>query len=140
MNNDLFKNIKKLPDVLVLQIYNFIPRIELAFTNKENYNLYHIYLKKYITNYENYIRDTIRRDNQFVIRKIIEENFKIWIKIYDYMYKNMIFKNYVYFVIHYCIENNSNRCKEVIMDFLKQQRFGKNLHKKNIIKYIRWKN
>lgn len=140
MNNGLFENIKKLPEVLVLYIYNFIPKKKLIFINKEYYNLYHIYLKKYIINYENYIRDTIRRDNDFVIGKIIEENFKIWIKIYDYMYKNMIFKNYVYFIIHYCIENDSNKCRVVIMNFLKQQRFGKNLHKKNIVKYIRWKN
>jgi hypothetical protein len=140
MNVELFENIKKLPHDLISTIYNFIPKKTLVFTNRENYNLYHIYLKKYITHYENYIRDTIRRDNHFVIDKIIQENFKIWIKIYDYMYRNIIFKNYVYFVIHYCIENDSNKCREVVMNFLKQQRFGKNLHKKNIVKYIRWKN
>jgi hypothetical protein len=140
MTHGLFEIIKKLPDDLISCIYNFIPKNILVFTNRENYNLYHIYLKKDITNYENYIWDTIRRDNHFVILKIIEENFKIWIKICDYMYKNMIFKNYVYFIIYYCMENDSNKCKDVIMDFLEQKRFGKNLHKKNIVKYIRWKN
>lgn len=140
MNDHLFENIKFLPDVLVSHIYDFIPRIALVFTNKEKYNLYHIHLKKYIINYENYIRDTIRRDNHFVIGKIVEENFNIWIKICDYMYKNMIFKNYAYFVIHYCIENESTKCREVVIDFLKQLGLCKNLHKKNIVKYIRWKN
>ena len=140
MNHALFENIKKLPDELISTIYNFIPKKTLIFTNRENYNLYHKYLKIYITNYENYIRDTIRRDNHFVIGKIIEENFNLWIKIHDYMYKNLIFKNYLYFVTHYCIENDSNKCREVVMAFLKEQRFGKNLHKKNIVKYIRWKN
>ena len=137
---NLFNNIYILPEDLIIHIKEFIPKQIFIFTNRENYNLYHKYLKQHISNYENYIRDTIRRDNYFVIEKIIIENFKIWIKINSYMYKNMIFKNYLYFVIHYCIENDSTNCRVVLMNFLKQHGFDKNLHKKNVVKYIRWKN
>jgi hypothetical protein len=136
----LFEDIKILPDELILYIQDFIPKKQLVFTNRENYKLYHIFLKPCILKYENYIRDTIRRDNSFIVERIIQENFKIWQNINHYMYKNMIFKNYIYFILHYCIENESSNCREVIMDFLKQQGFAKNLHKKNIVKYIRWKN
>ena len=51
----------------------------------------------------------------------------------------MICKNYLYFTINYCIENESNNCRKVINNFFKEQGLGKNLHKKNVIKYIRWK-
>jgi hypothetical protein len=136
----LFENIINLPPELILCIQDFVPKKHLVFTNRENYILYHIFLKPCILKYENYIRDTIRRDNFFVVERIIQENFKIWKNINHYMYKNMIFKNYIYFILHYCIENESTNCREVIMDFLKQQGFAKNLHKKNIVKYIRWKN
>jgi len=136
----LFTKMDRLPDDLIRYIKDFIPKKNLVFTNRENYNLYHTFLKPCIANYENYIRDTIRRDNFFVIEKIILENFAIWTKINNYMYKNMIFKNYVYFIMHYCIENNSTKCRVVVMDFLQQHGFDKNLHKKNIVKYITWKN
>jgi len=137
---NIFENIYNLPDDLIIHIKEFIPKKSFVFTNRENYKLYHKLLKQCIVNYENYIRDTIRRDNFFVFEKIFTENFTIWTKIYNYMYKNMIFKNYLYFVIHYCIENESTNCREVFMDFLKQHGFDKNLHKKNLVKYIRWKN
>jgi hypothetical protein len=135
----LFENIHKLPNDLITYIKEFIPKKRFIFTNRENYKLYHTFLKSCIPNYENYIRDTIRRDNFFVFERIFTENFKIWTKIINYMYKNMIFKNYLYFVIHYCIENESTNCREIFMTFLKQHGFDKNLHKKNLVKYIRWK-
>jgi hypothetical protein len=137
---ELFENINKLPNDIIVYIQVFIPKKKLVFTNRENYKLYHIFLKPCISKYENYIRDTIRRDNFFITERIISENFILWTKINNYMYKNMIFKNYLYFVLYYCIENDSTNCRAVIMDFLKQHGFDKNLHKKNLIKYIRWKN
>ena len=48
--------------------------------------------------YENYIRDTMRRDNSFVFEKIMRENYKKWWEISHYVYKNKIFKNYLYFM------------------------------------------
>ena len=51
-----------------------------------------------------------------------------------------IFKNYLYFVMNFCIENESNNCRKTVLEFLKEHGLGKNLHKKNIVKYIKWKN
>ena len=50
----------------------------------------------------------------------------------------MIFKNYLYFTIQFCIENDSNHCRNAISDFFKEHGLGKNLHKKNVVKYIKW--
>jgi hypothetical protein len=100
--------------------------------------LYHKLLT--INNYENYIRDTIRRDNFFVFDRIIREKFDRWLNIKQYMYKNMIFKNYLYFTIHYCIENDSSNCRNTIINYFKERGFDKNLYKKNLVKYIKWKN
>ena len=140
-NTDIFyKKISQLPEVIVNIIKEYIPKKEFIFTNRENYNLYHDLLKPCISNYENYIRDTIRRDNSFVFDRIIRENHKKWHKIRQYKYKNMIFNNYFYFVINYCIENESTNCRIVIHNFLEEHGLCKNLHKKNVVKYIRWKN
>ena len=65
----LLQKVVQLPDVIVDIIKEYIPKRVWAFTNRENYELYHKYLKPSINNYENYIRETIRRDNFFVFEK-----------------------------------------------------------------------
>jgi hypothetical protein len=137
--NAIIEKIIVLPDEIIDIIKEYIPKKALVFTNRENYDLYHPLIKNTIKNYENYIRDMIRRDNYFVFNKIVRENFKKWYEIKQYRYKNMIFKNYFYFTINYCIENESNNCRMIINVFLKEHGLDKNLHKKNVFKYIRWK-
>ena len=131
---------KRLPPELIRYIKEYIPKKTFVFTNRENYNLYHSLLKPSIKDYESYIRSMIRQDNEFVFKKIVEENFSKWYEIRQYKYKNMIFKNYLYFVMNFCIENESNNCRKTVLEFLKEHGLGKNLHKKNIVKYIKWKN
>jgi hypothetical protein len=131
--------INNLPFELIDLIKEYIPKQKLAFTNKSNYLLYHKLIKSTIKNYENYIRDMIRRDNEFVFKLILRENYNKWCEIKQYKYKNMVFKNYFYFTISYCIENDSNNCRNIITQFFKEEGLGKNLHKKNVVKYIRWR-
>ena len=131
---------RRLPPELIRYIKEYIPKKTFVFTNRENYNLYHSLLKPSIKDYESYIRSMIRQDNEFVFKKIVEENFSKWYEIRQYKNKNMIFKNYLYFVMNFCIENESNNCRKTVMEFLKEHGLGKNLHKKNIVKYIKWKN
>ena len=137
---DICANTLNLPDDVIRYILEFIPLKTLAFTNKINYNLYHSLIKKYIVNYENYIRDTIRRDNSFVFCKIIAENYSKWIGIKKYAYQNTIYANYMYFVVDFCTENQSSRCRNELIEFLKEHGLCQNRHKKNISKHIRWKN
>lgn len=131
---------KRLPVELVRYIKEYIPKKMFTFTNRENYNLYHPLIKPSIKDYESYIRAMIRQDNDFVFKRIVEENYIKWYEIRQYKYKNMIFNNYLYFVMNFCIENDSNNCRKIISDFLKEHGLGKNLHKKNVVKYIKWKN
>jgi hypothetical protein len=131
---------KRLPPELIRYIKEYIPKKTFVFTNRENYKLYHPLIKPLIKDYESYIRCMIRQDNEFVFKKIIEENISKWYEIRQYRYKNMIFNNYLYFVMNFCIENESNNCRKTILEFFKEHGLGKNLHKKNIVKYIKWKN
>ena len=134
------KQICDLPNDILNLIEEFIPRGKLVFVNKNFYYLYHYTLKKTIPLYDNYIRDMIRRDNEFVFERIINENIELWIKKKEYFYKNMIFNNYIYFIMNYCIENNSERCRDVLNNYLSKRDLCRNLHKKNVVKYIKWKN
>ncbi len=133
-------NFSSLPDVIVNLIKEFIPPQNLVFVNKKFYNLYHHNIKNYIPLYENYVRDMVRRDNNIVFDKIIGENINLWLKNRQYRYKDMVFNNYIYFILYYCIENNSEQCREIIHDYLKKRDLCRNLHKKNVVKYIKWNN
>ena len=132
--------ISDLPDDVINLIKEFLPRKSFVFVNKTFYNLYHHTIRRDILLYENYIRDMIRRDNEFVFEKIIVENMDTWLKNKQYRYKNMIFNNYIYFIMNYCIENNSDRCREILIHYLKKRDLCRNLHKKNVVKYIKWTN
>jgi hypothetical protein len=132
--------IKLLPAEVISLIKKYMKNTQLILTNKENYISFHPFIKKNINKYGTYIRDTIRRDNYFVFERIIRENYENWFKNIDYIYRNMIFKKYIYFTIYYCIENDSSKCKNIIDNFFQELGLSKNQHKKNFIKYIRWKN
>ncbi len=137
---NLFIQINKLSPDIVNIIKEYIPKKIFIFTNRENYNLYHLLLKPHVCNWDNYIRNIVKFDYSFVFQRVIRENYKKWIKIKNYKYKNMIFSDYLYFILNYCIENESSNCRKSVMDFLKEHGLNKNLYKKKLIKYIKWKN
>ena len=128
--DNIINLVNKLPMDIVNIIEEYLPKKEFVFTNKTNYELYHHLIKPNIKNYETYIRDTIRRDNNFVFEMIVRENYSKWFEIKKYTYKNYDFKNYAYFVINYCIENESSKCRTFIIDFLQELGLYKNQHKK----------
>lgn len=128
-----------LPDDIIQYIKDFLPYYLLAFTNKIHYRLFHYDIRYKITKYENYIRHFIKRDFDLVFQQILGENVQFWLKNDKYIYKNMEFTNYIYFIMYYCIENNSEKCRNIMNTFLKERNLCKNLHKKNVIRYIKWK-
>ena len=103
--DNIINLVNKLPTDIVGIIEEYIPKKHFVFTNKTNYDLYHHLIKPTIKTYEMYIRDTIRRDNNFVFEMIVRENYLNWFEIKKYTYNNYEFKNYVYFVINYLCES-----------------------------------
>jgi len=139
-DKDIMKVIERLPEDIIHIIKEYIPHRKLVFVNSYYYDTYHHLIRRHILNYESYIRDTIRRDNEYVFGRIIRENIDAWIHHKNYRYKNIIFSNYIYFVLHYCIENSAEQCREIMIEYFAKRDLCRNLHKKNIIKYIKWKN
>jgi len=136
MNNDIINNITQLPNEIVNLIKEFVPKKEFILTNRENYKMYHSEITISKINYDNYVRDVIKRDNAFVFKTILSEDYCNWVNNKNIIYKNICFKNYLYFIINFCIENQSVNCQNILSIFLKEHGLCKNLHKKNIIKYI----
>jgi hypothetical protein len=137
-----FKNIDNLPIELIGMIYEYIPKIVKVFLSKQMYLEDHMIIRNYINkmNIEKYIRTIIRQDNSFVLNQLLIENKKKWLNMKKYYYKNGIYANYLIFLESYSLENESTKCRQLILSLLEELGLTKNrFKKKNIIRYIRWK-
>jgi hypothetical protein len=136
------KKLNKLPEDVISIIELYIPSSSLIFVNKNYYQKYHCLIKHLIpkNQFENYIRHIVRRDCDFVFLQILNDNFRKWLKIKQYVYKNIMYKNYLYFLSDYIIHNSSSKCRNVMNEFLKEHGLCQNRHKKNSYIHIRWKN
>ena len=138
--NKFIKNIDHLPKELVSIVSSYIPTIAKIFLTKEWYIKFHHLFRDQINRkqLENYIRTTVRQDNDFVFNQILLENHQKWFNIKKYLYKDCIYANYIYFLKTYCVENQSIKCNQLITVLLFKLGLSKNQHKKNIIRNIRW--
>lgn len=140
-SQDFLKNVDKLPDDMINEIYAYLPKIVTMFLTKKDYLKDH-HLLKTLTNkrhIENYIRTMVRQDNEFVFNRLLVENYHRWIQMTKYYYKNCIYTNYLTFIESYAIDYESPKCRTLICEFLLELGLSKNQHKKNIVKYIIWR-
>jgi len=137
---EFFKNIDKLPEILLDLIYTYIPISTTMFLTKENYFINHHHIRKFIEKrkIEQYIRSMVRQDNDFVFKQLLEENYKRWVNMKKYYYKECIYGNYLNFLESYAIDNQSTKCRKLLLQLFKEG-LCKNQHKNNTISYIRWK-
>jgi len=138
----LYKDVRKLPVVIIDIISNYVPNIVYVWLNREYYFKYHHLLSKYMNqkNREQYIRQIVRKDDYFVFKQLLLENYSWWLKMTKYLHKDGIYANYLMFLNFYSLEYDSFKCKELITNLLKELGLSKNQHKKNIVRNIRWKN
>lgn len=139
----LLNNINKLPNELVLLIESYVPPVVKLFWNKALYEANHKLLQQYLSihnkNIEEYIRSIIRKDHDFVFSRLLVDNIDKWEKLRNYLHKDCIFMNYLIFLNSYCIDHNSHKCRSLLNQNLEKLGFSKNQHKKNLIKYIKWR-
>ena len=138
---DIFR-IQQLPDELINYIKDFLTLIVLIFVEKKTYILYHDALFYKILNQnqgENYIRFIIRNDLDFVLSQIFENNYKQWINKTKYLYEDTIYCNYLSFILHFILKNNSDKCKQLTNKFCKKLGISKKLYKNNTFINKRWK-
>jgi len=135
-----YEKIYKLPKELKDVIESFIPVKISIFINKQVYVQNHSKVRQFIikNQYENYIRAMIRRDNDLVFNLLFVENFERWLGYKKYVYKTTMFSNYIYFLLEYCIENDSDKCKQIINKYIEISGLSQNQHKKNTRRSIKW--
>jgi hypothetical protein len=141
-NDGVIQSINYLPeDVVLYEIFPNLSNELLVGLNKKYYAKFHTCLKKKIpaNKYESYIRRTSRHDHSFVFEQLLEENFDKWRAMKRYGYKSYIFDTYLHFLIQFCIDHNSPRCRELVNEKASSV-LNKKWHKNSKIRTSRWSN
>ena len=81
----------------------------------------------------------VYEDNDFVFNLLLVENYKRWFAMKKYYYKECIYCNYLIFLESYALEHNATKCKQLLGNLFEEEGLYKNRHKKNLVKYIKWK-
>jgi hypothetical protein len=141
MNVIDMSNISALPVEIQGIIREYVPESVLAIVCREKYLTNHklITIKIPKRDFESYIRFIFRNDYNFVAERLLEEKFEKWNNMRGITYKEYIFPTYTSLLMYYCIEYHASRCKELLKKYINNSG-GKNRHKKNRIKNIRWSN
>ena len=140
---DLLNNINKLPNEIVAIVESYVPTFVKVFWNKTMYEANHKLVIQFLSNQnkniEEYIRAIIRKDCDYVFSHLLVDNLSRWQNLRNYLNRDCIYKNYLVFLNSYCIDHDSMKCKKILEEILEKLGLSKNQHKKNLIKYIKWK-
>ena len=115
------KKIHGLTKELRCIIFNYIDPIKLYGLNHYFYDKYHFIISSYISsrNYQNYIYDIIRKDNNLAFTYVLSELENItneFTRTKFYYFKKKKFKNTETYLLFLCKYHESNRCKELLIN------------------------
>ena len=126
-------------DDVLNYIYEFVSNDVKKSLNK---TLFKKYSSEYpIKRLNSFFINIIRQDYSFVLECHLRERFKSWYKLRNWVYKNMVFHNYIEYLKYLCIEYESQKCRNMIRSIEKeiQPEAGKK-YKKKRIRHTRWSN
>jgi hypothetical protein len=112
-----------IPEEIQDLIYDYLPtRVKLTLT-KETYSEYH--RRHFDPRNYSYIRDMLRKDSNYVISQLLNENGSEWLGRRKYKYNNKMYKNYIDFLDDFCIQNNSTKCRQLLQMCMSQNQYKK---------------
>lgn len=133
-----------LPVEIKKYIFLYIDNNTLMWINKDYYKKYHKLLinssniRKNKNEYS-FIRHIIKKDYDFVFEENLFENFNKWILKKKIYHGYLIYANYIYFLLNYCIQEKSPKCKNILVETMKSKGLYHNIKNKQIYKIIRYK-
>lgn len=134
----------ELPEDMIGEIYKYIPITTLYTLNKQLFTRYYqIITDNYTVNstvFQNYMRHLIRRDCNFQMIYLLRYNFLKWNKPLSWKYKQNTFPSYIIFLRLLCNHHNSQKCKNLITEYLERSLSNKKRHKKIRSKNTKWSN
>jgi hypothetical protein len=126
-------------DDVLNYIYEFVPNDVKKSLNRSLFKEYS--LEYPIKRLNSFFINIIRQDYSFVLECHLREKFKRWYKLRNWIYKNMVFHNYIEYLKYLCIVYESQKCRNMIRNIEEeiQPEAGKK-YKKKRIRHTRWSN
>jgi len=135
----VFNIIDNLPYDIIEIIWENLNPLNKILLNKEYYSKYNYLIDKHIVNkYESYIRDIIINDYSFVFINLLNRKFINWSFMHNYKYNNVLYNDYLHFLLYYSSFNKSYKCNDIINLQLQLLGLKKDWRKNNRIKNNKW--
>ena len=135
----VFNIIDNLPYDIIEIIWGNLNPLNKILLNKEYYSKYNYLIDKHIVNkYESYIRDIIINDYSFVFINLLNRKFINWSFMHNYKYNNVLYNDYLHFLLYYSSFNKSYKCNDIINLQLQLLGLKKDWRKNNRIKNNKW--
>ena len=131
-----------LPEEIIDIIWNYIPLTQKIFVNKNHYTQLHYLVDTLVPSarYNSYVRDIIRNDCRYVFNFLLTRNFTHWLNKYNYKYNNILYPDYINFILNYACKNNASKCSNSINLQLSLSGLKKEWCKNSKIKHNKWSN
>ena len=127
----LYEKISILPDDIIQLIFKNIALKKLIFLNKEFYLRLNYLIDGIInTRYNSYVKDIIRNNAAFVFTQILNRQYSNWMICRNYTHTNLIYENYVHFLLNFCKNHHAIKCYNIFIT--KLNRIEKTWQCKNI--------
>jgi len=144
MNLSNFHN--KLPEVLCDHIKSYLLLNIIYLTNKKDYIIYKTEINTSLdSKYNNrltksYIIKIIKKDYNFIFNILLNIKFNSWYKAWKIGYQGNSLPCFIELLNCICIENNSEKCRELIKSKMKEKGMRKKKHKRIRILNNTWSN
>ena len=104
------------PEHIINYIHEYIPVNYLVVLSKTNYDTYHTAQRDMIPKsvFHGYIRDMIRKDNDYILYYILQEYNDTWNRKKNIVYKKSTYENYTVYLMYYSIEQESIQCHKLL--------------------------
>ena len=129
-----------LPEEIVTnEILKFLGNEKLLFTSKKYYEKNIIKYRLTNTKFsykrigllDNYIKKILINQYDYIFSLLINEKYGHWVKIKNYTYKGYKYKTYIDLLKQLCIEYQSNKCRNSILNYERiNGKLRKNKYKK----------
>ena len=138
----LYDIIPFLPNEIKNIIWHHISCRQKIFINKKHYYRLNPLIDTIISNirYDCYVRDIIRNDCLYVFNILFYRNMNKWLSKRNYKYNNVIYSDYVNFLLNYAYINNATKCSNNINLQLNLSGLKKKWSKNSRIKHNKWSN
>ena len=140
MNNKLnMELLNLLPNEILVLIWSYVDIKQKIWVTKSYYEKYHKLILPDIPRFNSYMHFIIRNKYDYLFNIMLKDNYTLWINKKKWPYKEIIFNNYLDYLLYLCNKSNASKLKEILANY-KKSNINVNKYKIKRTNYNRWTN